>query len=194
MNNRNFQRIRFNDKYYRHVLILTSLFLTLFLSNVTASDRRVPLPFLKGETITYDIKKLKLKVGEASLVFNGPVEVEGKQAISITFTAKGFKFYDEEQIYLDAETYYPIIIKRDLDIFGKKEKIIEYYDSKRGKVRIVKTAKGKTSEQVIENGTQFDNIYGFIYRYRRLGRFNEGEEFRLHLPTDDVSLKLVERT
>lgn len=150
-------------------------------------------PFKAGETITYEIKKLGITVGEATLQFNGYVEVNNKKALSVTFTAKGFKFFDEEQIFLDAQTFYPLVIKRRLDIFGKQEKIIEFYDSKRGKVRIVKTAGGKTTEQVIESGERFDNIYGFIYRHRQLGRFVLNEEVNLHLPTNDVKLKLHER-
>ncbi len=61
-------------------------------------------------------------------------------------------------------------------------------------MRIVKTAKGETTEQVIENGARFDNIYGFIYRYRQRGQFQMGEEFHLHLPTRDVTFKLVEHS
>ena len=174
-------------------LIVTGASIFLFPPNVSAVDRSVSQPFSKGETITYDIRKLKLTVGEAVLVFNGPVEVSGKKALLITFTAKGFKFLDEEEIFLDAKTFFPLLIRRNLNIFGNEEKIIEFYDSQRGKVRIVKTAKGKTSTQIIENGKRFDNIYGFIYRYRRFGQFKENEELQLHLPTRDVVFKLVER-
>ena len=147
----------------------------------------------KGETVTYDIRKLGISVGEASLVYNGMVETNAQETLSITVTAHGFKFFDEEQIYLDPKTFYPVMIKRDLDIFGKKEKIVEHYDSKAGRVRIVKTAGGKTDQEVIEGGGRFDNIYGFIYRQRLTGRFTKGEAYDLHLPTSDVQLQFVEK-
>ena len=58
-------------------------------------------------------------------------------------------------------------------------------------MRIVKTAWGKTSEEVVENGQRFDNIYGFIYRQRRAGTFVQDKDFHIHLPTRDVQFKLV---
>lgn len=190
------------NKYCRMLTKVKTFFFMLFAvcisillvqAHICAAESLGKLPFSKGETITYDIKKLKLKVGEAALVFNGFTEVDNQEVLSITFRATGFKFLDEEEIYLDPKTFFPVLIKRNLNIFGIKEKIIEFYDIQKGRVRIVKTAKGKTTEQVIEDGKQFDNIYGFIYRYRRFGQFKEGEEFHLHLPTRDVQLKLVER-
>ena len=173
----------------RALIILMSLTVT-FCTNAHSATR----PFSKGETIHYDIKKFGIHAGEATLVYNGPVEVQGKKALLITFIASGFKFFDEEQIYVDAQTFYPILIKRNLNIFGKEETIMEFYDPQKGKVRIVKTAKGKTEEQTIERGGQFDNIYGFIYRLRQLGRIQEGKELDLHLPTQDLQFQFIERS
>jgi len=185
--------MRVDSRRPNSILIFTCVFLTVLISGNSITAHAISEPFKAGEIISYEIKKLGITAGEATLQFNGYVEVSNKKALSVTFTAKGFKFFDEEQIYLDAQTFHPLVIKRRLDIFGKQEKIIEFYDSERGKVRIVKTTKGKTTEQIIESGRQFDNIYGFIYRHRQLGRFELNEEFKLHLPTDDVTLKLLER-
>lgn len=157
------------------------------------ADPAATLPFFPEEKITYDIKKLKMTVGEATLVFNGTADVDGQQTFWITFTAKGFQFFDQEEIYLDPKSFFPLMIKRDLDVFGKEEKIIELYDAQKGLVRIVKTAKDGTSEQVIKNGKRFDNIYGFIYRYRQAGPAGDDEEFHLHLPTRDVKFRLAEK-
>jgi len=168
------------------------IMLAAFTTNICIVAHSANQPFLKGEVIHYDIKKFKLKVGEATLVYNGAVEVQGQQALLITFIANGFKFLDEEQIYIDAKTFHPILIKRNLNIFGKEERIMEFYDSQKGKVRIVKTANGKTTEQIIENGGRFDNIYGFIYRYRQLGPLNQNEEMDLHLPTRDLQFKFAQ--
>ena len=145
-----------------------------------------------GETIVYDIKKLKVTVGKAQLVYHGMVEVNKQRALSVTVTATGFKFFDKEQLYLDPETFRPMIIERNLDIFGQKEDIIEFYDAQKGKVKIVKRAGGKTEQKVIEEGGRFDNIYGYIYRQRLAGQFNPKDTYDLHLPTLDVRLKLME--
>ena len=83
-----------------------------------------------------------------------------------------------------------MMVKRDLNIFGKKEKITEYYDQKKGEIKIVKTAKTVTVDQVIKKVPPIENIYGFIYRYRQNGDFKDQEEsFNLHLPTKDITIK-----
>ena len=144
-----------------------------------------------GEVITYRLRQLGLS-GTATLTINGLTKIEGQEALLITFVAKGFTFFDEEKIYLDPTTYYPIIVKRDLDIFGNKEKIVEYYDAQKGSVRIV-NSKDPGKERVIEKGRPIENIYGFIYRQRREGKFNIGDEFVVQLPTQEVIIKAVEK-
>ncbi len=189
--------MRMNVKRCKNDLLLglciSCVFVFTVLNTLYAAEKPILLAFSQGETITYDIKKLKLNVGTATLTYKGLVNVNGREALEVILSAEGFQFFDEEKIYLDAATFHPLVIKRDLDIFGVKEKIIEFYDLERGKIRIVKTAKGETSEEIIESGERFDNIYGFIYRVRQRGQFKMGEEFQLHLPTRDVSFKLVER-
>lgn len=149
--------------------------------------------FSTGEKITYDIKKLKIDVGDAVLEFRGAVAMDGREALLVVMTAQGFKFYDEEKIYLDPVSFFPLKIERNINIFGNPEKIVELYDTRIGKVKIVKTVKGEATEQIIERGGRFDNIYGFIYRYRRRGQFKEGEQLQLHLPMRDVTFELVKK-
>lgn len=184
----------FSPSGFRMTKVITACLIFLILSCVCHAENRSGWTFQKGETITYDIKKFRLNVGEATLVYDGLVDLKGQEALLVTVTAKGFRFYDEEKIYLDPQTFYPLMIERDLDIFGIKEQISEFYDTERGKVRIVKTKKGKKSEQIIANGNRFDNIYGFIYRYRNRGQFRKGEEFHLHLPMRDVTFRLDDKS
>lgn len=157
-----------------------------------AADAPGALPFRPGETIQYDIKKLKMRVGQASLTFHGLVSLDGESAFLITFTSQGLKFFDEEKIYVDPRTFLPRRVERDLNIFGKKERIVEHYNAREGTVRIVKTAKGKTTEQVIKRSVPLDNIYCFIFRYRAKGKFAPGETFQIHLPTKDVQFQAQE--
>ena len=67
---------------------------------------------------------------------------------------------------------------------------MEHYNAREGTVRIVKTAKGKTTEQVIKRSVPLDNIYCFIFRYRVSGKFTPGETFQIHLPTKDVQFQV----
>ncbi len=148
-----------------------------------------------GETIRYQIKKMGIKAGDAILEYKGIVEDGGRQLVLLVFKADGFNFYDEEKIYADPETLLPVRVERDLNIFGKKEKIIEYYEQDPARVRIVKFKKGKDAEeQVLTKEGPIDNLYCFIYRYRSQGRFLEGETMTLELPTKRVEIKVVEKT
>ncbi|MBI5150855.1 MAG: DUF3108 domain-containing protein [Candidatus Omnitrophica bacterium] len=176
-------------EYRPHAFLLTILLAGICAESIWAADAPKALPFRPGETIQYDIKKLKMRVGQASLTFHGLVPLGGQSALLITFTSKGMKFFDEEKIYVDPRTFLPQRVERDLNIFGKKERIVEYYNAHEGSVRIVKTAKGETTEQTIKRSVPLDNIYCFIFRYRVSGKFIPGETFQIHLPTKDVQFQ-----
>jgi len=166
--------------------------MTLLMGTVSSAQCG-SIPFPPGETFEYDIKKLGLKVGKATLVFDGLKQVDGKNAFLIIFTAEALNFFDEEKIYVDLVNFQPMKVERDLDIWGSKEKITETYDTVNGQIRIVKEAGGKTTEQVIEKEGEIENIYGFIFRYRKDGGFKLGEKMTMHLPTKDIELELAKK-
>ena len=146
-------------------------------------------PYAPGEKIFYAIKQTGVKVGEATLEFQGETYRDGKKYTLIVFTSKGFNFYDEERIFVDGKTLLPQRVIRDLNIFGKKEQIMEDYDPAAGQIRVTKIANGVTTEQVIKKDGTIDNIYGFIYRYRDQGKFQNYAKFNLKLPTIDVTME-----
>ncbi|MBI3314892.1 MAG: hypothetical protein HYZ86_02965, partial [Candidatus Omnitrophica bacterium] len=148
-------------------------------------------PFSAGEVITYDIKQMGFKVGRATLTFPGEVLYEGQRLFLIVFRADGFNFYDQEEIYLDPDTFLPVVVLRDLNIFGAKEKIREDYLQGAKKIYLHKFAWGKETEQVIAVESAVDNIYGFIYRYRRSGSFRTGEDMDIVLPTQKLKIGIV---
>lgn len=168
------------------------LVLMFLLMCMPAGAQNGPAGFA-GEKISYNIKKAILKAGEATLEFRGEETVGAKPVYLIVFTATSFNFYDEEKIYVDRETYRPVVVKRDLNIFGKKEKIAEHYDHAKGEIRIVKNP-GKDQEvTTIKKEGPIENIYGFIYRYRQEGSFEIGEEIDLNLPTANVTVVLKKK-
>jgi Protein of unknown function (DUF3108) len=169
---------------------LLSICLVLLMMTIPAFSQEPVLPFVKGETISYAIKKLAVKAGNAALTFEGRTMIDGQPAYLIIFTADGFNFYDQEKIYVSVDAFTPIKVVRDLNIFGNREKIVEEYFSKEGKIVISKTAGEKTTRQVIEKDGRIDNIYGTIYRYRAFGRFESDDQIQLRLPTRDVMLKI----
>lgn len=146
-----------------------------------------------GEKINYDIKKLKLTIGQASIEFNGPVKKNNQDTFLISFSAKSLNFFDEEKIYLDSKTFYPLIVERNLDIWGKKEMITENYDLQKGVIKIIKNSAGKITEQTIAKKGPIDNIYGFIYRYRQKGQIKLGDKLKMSLPTKDVEFQVIDK-
>ncbi|HAL91651.1 MAG TPA: hypothetical protein DCM68_01340 [Verrucomicrobia bacterium] len=164
-------------------------FCAMFLAvSFAAFAAPVAAPFAKGEVIHYAIKKVGIKVGEATLEFKGETKRDGKKYTLIVFTAKGFNFFDEERIFVDGKTFRPKFVDRDLNIFGKKAKVTEEYDQAAGTVTITKVAKGGTTVQVLEKTGPIDNIYGIIYRYRIHGGFDREERFEVALPALDITM------
>ncbi len=150
-------------------------------------------PSARAETIHYAIMQMGIEVGEASLRNVGPETYQGKHTFLIIFKAQALNFLDEERIYTDPLSFYPLFVQRNLNIFGQREKILEVYDRAKDEVRVTKTVGGKNTERVLKRTGPIDNIYGFILRYRRNGSFKIGDVLNVSLPTTDVKIELVRR-
>ncbi len=138
--------------------------------------------------------QMGIKAGDATLKFVGPVIIHNVDTLLIEFTADGFNFYDQEKIYVDPTTFKPLTVQRDLNIFGKKEKIQETYFPEDNKIVIQKTVGDQVTEQVLTKKGEVDNIYGFIYRYRQDGNFKLGDRIDVVLPTKDIKITVVKKT
>lgn len=160
-------------------------------TQVTTADAGMAV---SGEKITYAIKQLGIKAGEATLVYQGHASGEAEDIHLIVFTADGMNFYDQEKIYFNIQEFIPVRVERDLNIAGNKEKIVEHYEPEKNQIRIVKTVGRSTKEQVVKKEGPVDNIYCFIYRYRKNGLLAVNESLNLRLPTRDVVMKAVEQT
>lgn len=171
--------------------LLTGMFFLIAASAQPGVETPAPSP--ASETIIYDIKQFGMTVGEAVWQSQGVVDLGGEKAYLMTFTSKAPQFRDEEKIYLHPQTFLPLRVERILNIFGKKEHIIEYYNAAEGSVKIRKTVRGKTTEQILRKGRRLENIYGFICRYRKTGKFVIGENMRIDLPMREVAFELIQR-
>ena len=172
-------------------IILTTLLVTL---PCLSFAEEMPLLFKKGEMITYKIEKMKIKAGEAKLSFEGLQSIDGQSLYLIIFKSDGLNFYDEEKIFLDPESFRPVKVLRDVNIWGKKEKITEDYLPKEKKIKITKVAGKETTVQELPAPEEVENIYGFIYRYRQRGSFKLGEEININLPTKNIKMELAKKT
>jgi len=175
-------------KFKTHVII------GFFMMTVYAGTGHSQEPQYVGEKINFSIKQMGITVGEATLIFLEPTASNEKKNPLIKFTANALNFSDVERIYLDPQTLYPIRVTRDLNLWGRKEKIVEDYLQDQGLIKIVKHVGKKITEQTLEKEGPIDNIYSFIYRYRKTGEFQIGEELQLNLPTKDVVLFLDKST
>lgn len=161
-----------------------------FVCFLSGAARAATVPFT-GEKIHYDIRKFGLKVGWAQLVFGGERHLHGRPVYLIVFRAKALNFFDEEKIYVDTQHFRPVLVERNLNLWGKRERIMEHYDQDKGLVRIVKRHGRKTSEQTLHTKGPVENIYGFIYRYRLRGNFVKNDTMNIHLPTQDVKMEVT---
>jgi len=148
---------------------------------------------LRAETIHYSIRQLGYD-GEATLSMVGSKEYKGHKTLLIIFKANGVNFSDEEDIYIDPETYRPLFVERSfsLAIFGHGKTLEEYIPSK-GEIHITKTDGNRVTHQVINKVGPVDNIYGFIFRYRKEGSFKLGDVLNMSLPTRDFKIQLMSR-
>lgn len=176
------------------VSFVSLIFLSLASFGVKAQDSDIMksrFNFKVGEEITYVVKKLGVSVGESKLIYKGPQELNGQPVELIILQTNIIKFNGEERIYLDADKLLPILVERDIELFGKKELIAERYNQTTGDVEITNTTKGKTTTQVIHKGGRVDNVQAFIFRYRRNGNYTFGEKLMMPLPLVDVELELT---
>ena len=72
-------------------------------------------------------------------------------------------------------------------------KTLEEYVPSKGEILITKTDGDHVTQQVINKVGSVDNIYGFIYRYRKEGSFKIGDVLNMTLPTKDLKIQLVNR-
>ncbi len=147
----------------------------------------------RAETIYYSIRQTGFN-GEASLTLVGPQDYRDHKAVLIVFKAHGVNFSDEENIYVDPATYKPLFVERNfsLGMFGHGKTLEEYIPSK-GEIIITKTDGDHVTKQIINKTGAVDNIYGFIFRYRREGSFKIGDVLNMTLPTKDLKIRLVKR-
>jgi len=170
------------------------IFLTVFLfAKPLAFGEQASYEQFFGEVIGYDVRSLAMKMADARIELKGLVKIDGREAYLITFEAKGSNFFDNERIYADTRSLYPIRVERDVTYMGSVEKIIEIYDQQRFSVAITKTTKARPQPEnfVIQKKGKIDNIYCFIYRYRLTGDFKIGSSLQLSLPTKDVLVKIA---
>lgn len=168
-------------------MMFNRIFLMIFIFGCVFSQQS------RAETIYYSIRQMGFD-GEARLTLVGPKEYKNNKTVLIVFKANGVNFSDQEDIYVDPNTYKPLFVERNfsLSVFGQGKTTEDYVTSK-GEILITKTDGDRVTHQVIDKVGPVDNIYGFIFRYRKEGSFKLGDVLDMALPTKDLKIRLVKR-
>ena len=149
---------------------------------------------VRAETIQYSIRQIGFD-GQATLTMVGPRDYKGHKTVLIVLKANGVNFWDEENVYVDPSTYKPLFVERNFSyrlLFGHG-KILEEYIPSKEEIIITKTQGSHVTRQVINKAGSVDNIFGFIYRYRKEGSFKIGDVIDMALPNKDLKIRLVDR-
>ncbi len=142
----------------------------------------IPQLLAEENRLVYDVKMGFMTIGRAELQDKGLVKKDGVEYRHLSVYVNTKQFKDREDIFAN-EMGLPIIVERDLILFGKRERIIEYYNQSKGVVTIVKN--GKLME--LSPGPGVENVFLFIMKNRNgnIGRLNGT---RINLPVGDYEL------
>ncbi|MBM3250580.1 MAG: hypothetical protein FJZ09_07090 [Candidatus Omnitrophica bacterium] len=148
------------------------------------------------EKFEYLVRYNGMKVGKVEVEYlsrTGAVKA-GQEIISLNSDVRILKLFSlksREKFYIDAQTYFPRKVERDLELLGGKEKILEEYNQKKGLVRMIKTADGSTKEELIRQQPPIHNITALLFFFPRDVALKEGSSVYFNLPNRRLEMKVV---
>ncbi|MFC1624011.1 DUF3108 domain-containing protein [Candidatus Omnitrophota bacterium] len=147
------------------------------------------LPFKKGETLTYEVRYKKVKIGKSILTFHGEVALGDKKVYHVTFFTKIPAFKDTEDLYAEKGTFVPIEVHRSIKKrIGFNDRIEEKYDQENFRVDIKSKSKLRTKSFSIEKDSKIHNAILLTYYCRTIENFEENNPFNVTLPTLDFEV------
>jgi hypothetical protein len=180
-------------KIIKHLIILFSL--SALFAQVSFAVG-IKERFAASGQLTYKVYFNGMSCGSIIWKYLGEEKVEDKiaQIVSQESNTKVmgvFDFGGNDKVYLEKGTFLPIKVERDLSLFGNKEKIVEYYDQVNGKVRVVKTASGKTSEIVLNQDKPIRHIMALLYFFPDNVELKDGYQEVFNLPTQKLTIRYL---
>jgi hypothetical protein len=155
-------------------------------------------PYLgAAERFEYQVRFNGLNVGEVQVEYfsqTGAAKAR-QEVINLSSNIKILKLFSiksQEKFYIDSKTFFPRKVERDLLLLGGREKILEEYNQKRGYVRMIKTAKGKTKEERINQQPPIHNITALLFFFPRNISLKEGSSVYFNLPNRKLEMQVVE--
>ncbi len=188
------------NKNYNIWLSLKGIFVFLalfFISFNLAAQEQLEQRFNESRSIRYNITFNGIPSGYIDWRYLGKDLIDGREVLAISIESSTdilrlLNLVSREEIYLDAHTNLPVKVKRDVELFGKKEVIEEIYDQKKGKVTIVrKKDKEEVVEEVYEQDVPIHNILELLYFFPKEISLKEkkGEWMEFNLPNQKVQIR-----
>lgn len=151
--------------------------------------------FGEGGKLVYKISFNGIPSGTMEWQYLGKIVIAGKEAEALVINSdtKILAFLNlqgRDMIFLDSQSHLPLMVERDLVVFGKKEIIKEVYDQDEGTVEIKKTG-DKKENQMLYPGKPIHNILSLLYFFPKNVELEKEKVFTFNLPTEKVKIEVV---
>lgn len=143
-----------------------------------------------GEKFNYCVRFGRIQLGASTAEYLKQMELGGKLVDVFTFETKLIRFYDQETIYSDPETFLPVLVERKVSRLLKPEKIREVYDQKN--FTLIITKKRWTKEEiVIKKEGPIHNAILLPHLVRKRSDLKIGWSMGINLPQGEFRINLI---
>ncbi len=166
------------------------------LNESTQFDYQAKTPFKLGEKFVYKVKFNGIYVGRVEWEYLGRSSINNKlvDVLSLSSSVKILKLLSiqsKEMLYIDSDTHLPLKVERQVNFFGKQEKILEEYNQKENYVKITKVNAKGTEERIIHTKAPIHNMIALLYFFPQDTKLKLGESFSFNLPTQKVDIEVT---
>jgi len=144
-----------------------------------------------GEEIVYTVKLGAVSVGRATFNYRGLQNLKGQEACLMTFYTQLARFKDMERIYSDPRTLLPLRVERDINIWPRREKIVEEYDQETFSLRVTKHEGKDPQTTSLRKKAPIHNAVLLPFYVRHVQGLSAGWSFTAELPQQQFVIKLV---
>ena len=182
----------------KKTLLISSL-VTVFLIYDFSFAKTIQERFKDKKKLTYKVSFNGIPSGRINWEYLGKEYLGDKETevLTVSSTTKILKFLNltsSEKVFIDSLTNLPLLVERDIVLFGKKEIIREVYDQKKGIVRIIRTD-SKTRENILAQTTPIHNILALLYFFPEDIKLKKKKWMSFNLPNQKVKIRFIsERT
>lgn len=151
--------------------------------------------FQNRDKLNYDIYFNGISSGYIEWNYLGRQEVDGVavDVLAVNSDTNILHFLDldsKEKVFFDSNTFLPVMVERNIILFGKKDVIRETYDQDKGEVRISRDS-SPDSPEIITQDIPIHNILELIYFFPKNLALENDKWMHFNLPTQKIRIKMV---